>query len=142
AQAAEHYENSCSVVATARVGENSHGVWIAGALLPDITPATVQRIMACKLSGDWRPHLDRPGWREFVAARRGPVPGVPMAGRAAGVGVADGQLVASSVPVELVVGERTSVVSQHKDIQPAGSRDVVAALGRRVRVAQLRGVVA
>lgn len=142
AQAAEHYENSCSIVATARVGENSHGVWIAGALLPDITPATVQRIMACKLSGDWRPHLDRPGWREFVAALLVPVPGFPMARRAASVEVADGQLVASSVPVELAVDEPTSFVSQHKDIQPAGSRDVVAALSRRVRVAQLRGVVA
>src|SRR5690606_25622233 len=102
----------------------------------------VQGIMACKLSGDWRPHLDRPGWREFVAALLVPVPGFPMARRAASVEVADGQLVASSVPVELVVDEPTSFVSQHTDRQPAGSRDVSAAPRRRVRVAQLRGVVA
>lgn len=107
-QAQEHYDNSCSVVATARVGENQHGVWIAGALLPDVTPTQLRKIMACRLSGDWRSHLDRPGWREFVAALLVPVPGFPMARVAPSVEVADGQLVASTVPVRFTALEQSS----------------------------------
>jgi hypothetical protein len=73
----KHYDNSCSVVATARVGENSRGVWIAGSLLPDVTPEQVRRMMALQLSGDWGPHREKPGKRELVAALLVPVPGFP-----------------------------------------------------------------
>lgn len=72
-----HYDNSCSVVATARVGENSRGVWIAGALLPDVTPEQVRRMMALQLSGDWGPHREKPGKRELAGALLVPVPGYP-----------------------------------------------------------------
>lgn len=99
-EAQEHYDNTCSVVASVRVGENDKGVWVAGALLPDIESAQLQRIMNCRLSGDWRPHLDRPGWRELAAALLVPVPGFPMARSAPSVELSDGQLVASSMPVE------------------------------------------
>lgn len=73
----EHYDNACSVVATARVGENSRGVWIAGALIPGINAEQVSRMMACQLSGDWGPHRERPGKRELAAALLVPVPGFP-----------------------------------------------------------------
>lgn len=98
-KAAEHYDNTCSMVASVRVGENRNGVWVAGALLPDVTADQVRRIMACRLSGDWRPHLDRPGWRELVAALLVPVPGFPMARSAPSVQLSNGEMVASSVPV-------------------------------------------
>lgn len=75
----EHYDNSCSVVATARVGENARGVWIAGALVPGVTVEQVTRMMACQLSGDWGPHREKPGKRELVAAHVVPVPGFPVA---------------------------------------------------------------
>ena len=102
-QAADHYDNTCSIVATVCVGENKHGVWMAGALLPDVSPEQVRRVMACRLSGDWRPHLDRPGWREFVAALLVPVPGFPMARTSPSMSLVDGQLTASSIPVNFVV---------------------------------------
>lgn len=108
-QASEHYDNSCSIVATARVGENRNGVWMAGALMPGLAPATLQRIMACKLSGDWRAHLDRPGWREFVAALLVPVPGFPMARKTSSLRMDEGQLVASSVPVMLAVSNESNI---------------------------------
>lgn len=73
----EHYDNSCSVVATVRVGENDRGVWIAGAVLPDVTPEQIRRMMACQLSGDWGPHRERPGKRELAGALLVPVPGFP-----------------------------------------------------------------
>lgn len=73
----DHYDNSCSVVATARVGENRHGVWISGALLPDISAEQVRRMMALQLSGDWGPHREKPGKRELAGALLVPVPGFP-----------------------------------------------------------------
>lgn len=77
----EHYDNACSVVATARVGENSRGVWISGALMPGVNADQVSRMMACQLSGDWGPHRERPGKRELAAALLVPVPGFPTAQR-------------------------------------------------------------
>lgn len=73
----QHYDNSCSVVATARVGENAKGVWIAGAVLPDVTADQVRRMMTLQLSGDWGPHREKPGKRELAGALLVPVPGFP-----------------------------------------------------------------
>lgn len=94
----DHYDNSCSIVATARIGENKHGVWVAGALLPDVTPAQITRMLACQLSGDWRKHREKPGWRELVGALLVPVPGFPTAARHS-VRLDHGELVASTVPM-------------------------------------------
>src|SRR5690554_2561072 len=96
--AMEHYDNTCSAVITARVGESSRGVWLAGALLPGVTPAQVTRILACAISGDWRPHPEKPGMRELAGALLVPVPGFPVEARA-NVRLDHGELVASSVPV-------------------------------------------
>src|SRR5690606_41158377 len=94
----DHDENSCSVVAIVRNGENKHGVGVAGALLPDVTPAQITRMLACQLSGDWRKHREKPGWRELVAALLVPVPGFPTAAGHS-VRLDHGELVASTVPM-------------------------------------------
>jgi 2'-5' RNA ligase len=122
----DHYENSCSIVATVRIGENRMGVWVAGALLPDVTPAQVARMLACQLSGDWRPHREKPGMRELTAALLVPVPGFP---RATGptVQLDHGQLVASAVPVRWVhnsdvfVPEITAADTATADISDVGT---------------------
>jgi hypothetical protein len=36
-------------------GEDAHGIWIAGALRPDVTPEQVRAFRASAVSGDWRP---------------------------------------------------------------------------------------
>jgi hypothetical protein len=95
----EHYDNSCSLFAAVNCGENSNGVWVAGALLPDVTAGQVARAMACSLSGDWRPLANRPGWRELAGALLVPVPGFRMARKGASVRYENGELVASAVPV-------------------------------------------
>jgi 2'-5' RNA ligase len=119
----EHYDNACAVVAKAVVGENQHGVWIAGALEPSVTADQVSRMLACRLSGDWAPHPERPGWTEFVAALLVPVPGFPMARSAPSVRVTDGALVAAAVPVRLV-SATTDVTStpDGADLRPALER--------------------
>jgi hypothetical protein len=148
AKAAEHYDNTCSVVATACVGENEHGVWIAGALLPDVDVAMVRRMMACRLSGDWRTHLDRHGWREFVAALLVPVPGFPMARVAPSVEITEGELVASSVPVRLATSagevsvatlrqERVAELAQRVGRDAESRLSAVRARVRAQRIAEL-----
>ncbi len=119
----QHYDNACSVVAKARIGEDSHGVWIAGALEPGVTADQVSRMLACRLSGDWAPHPERPGWQEFVAALLVPVPGFPMARTTPSVRVSGGVMVASAVPVRLV----------HADTDVLPTADLSSALERIAR---------
>lgn len=97
----EHYDNSCSVLANVRIGESKKGyVWCAGALNAGAKPHQVAQALGCALSGDWQPHPDRPGMRDFISAHLVPVPGFPMARTQASVQYEDGALVASSVPVQ------------------------------------------
>lgn len=96
----EHYDNTCSVAANVRIGESADGaVWVAGAVAPFATGEQITRMLGCTLSGDWQPHPDKPGIREFVAALLVPVPGFAMARHAASVQYTEGALTASAVPV-------------------------------------------
>lgn len=97
--ALEHYDNSCSIAATIRIGESKHGVWVAGALVHGIEAKDLARLLGCQLSGDWRPHPERPGMRELTAALLVPVPGFAASGPT--VRIEDGQLVAASAPIKL-----------------------------------------
>lgn len=143
AVAREHYENSCSIVATACIGENRNGVWIAGALMPDITAAQVARILACQLSGDWRAHKERPGQREFAGALLVSVPGFPVANRGARVSLQGDALVASAVPVHFAgetecapsadIGESGGGVSSLASVRAA---DILSAKVGRDRVSR------
>lgn len=136
--AVDHYDNACSVVASACVGENQHGVWIAGSLMPGVSPSQVARMLACQLSGDWRPHRSKPGTRELCGVLLVPVPGFPVANRRMSVRTDGGQLVASSVP--MVYGE----------YEPNGNSAILTAAAilarevgrdRRTRAAELAGKV-
>lgn len=99
----EHYDNSCSVLANVRLGESKKGyVWFAGALNAGAKPHQVAQALGCALSGDWQPHPDRPGLRDFVAAHLVPVPGFPMARTQASVQYEDGVIAASSIPVRYI----------------------------------------
>jgi hypothetical protein len=100
----EQFENSCSIFGTARIGENGHGVWIAGAVLPSVTADMVDRAMACQLSGHWRPKDGVGGGVECFSALLVPVPGFAEGRRRPSVRYRDGALVASAVPVRF---ERT-----------------------------------
>lgn len=70
--AAAHYDNTGSVVADVAVGEDAHGIWVAGVLRPDADPDVLQ---AASLSGDWR---TIGGSYELVAALGVNVPGFPI----------------------------------------------------------------
>jgi hypothetical protein len=98
-----HYDNSCSIAAVVRVGESRQhkAPWVAGAIMP-MSTADFQRFQACQLSGDWAPHRERRGWKEFVASLAVPVPGFARSTNVAAVRVDDNSVVtASSVPIML-----------------------------------------
>jgi hypothetical protein len=98
-----HYDNACTVVGKVRVGETAEGLpWVAGALEPGVTPDQVSRMLACRLSGDWQPHSDRPGWDELVACLLVPSPGFPMGRTGPTITKNREALVASSMPVRFV----------------------------------------
>lgn len=75
AGAQRHYEVTGHVVADVACGEDAFGIWVAGALRPNVSPAKVREMRAAPLSGDWR----RVGGNlELVAALSVNVPGFPI----------------------------------------------------------------
>jgi hypothetical protein len=118
----EHYDNACSVVATARVGENARGVWISGALIPGVDASQVARMMACQLSGDWGPHREKPGKRELAAALLVPVPGFPTRSRS--FTIQGGELARTVTPVRF--GSHAGVV------EPVGMKAAVNKMAAQV----------
>ena len=72
----KHYDDTRSAVADVHAGEDMFGIWIAGALRPDITPTQIRALRAATPSGDWRPISGR---LELVAVLEVNVPGFPVA---------------------------------------------------------------
>ena len=69
-----HYENTGTVVADVVAGEDSHGIWVAGAVR-NLQPDQLRALRSAPLSGDWR----RIGNQlELVAALAVNVPGFPV----------------------------------------------------------------
>lgn len=87
AEAVRHYDDTASAIADVHAGEDSHGIWVAGALRPGTTPEQIRALRASAPSGDWRPIKGR---LELVAVCQVNVPGFPIA-RAR---VASGQVLA------------------------------------------------
>lgn len=73
--AAAHYEHTGRAVADVAAGEDSHGIWVAGALRPDVSEDQVRALRASPLSGDWR---RIGGSLELVAVLAVNVPGFPI----------------------------------------------------------------
>jgi hypothetical protein len=73
--AAQHYDHTGAVVADVAVGEDAHGIWVAGALRSDVDEHTAARLRASALSGDWRRVS---GGLELVALLAVNVPGFPV----------------------------------------------------------------
>lgn len=76
ADAVKHYDDTLSAVADVSAGEDRFGIWVSGALRPDLTPSQVRAFRASSPSGDWRP-ID--GRLELVAVCAVNVPGFPVA---------------------------------------------------------------
>ena len=75
AAAMAHYDNTGHAVADVAIGEDSHGIWLAGAVRPTATDEQVHQLRASAVSGDWRPVGSR---MELVAALCVNRPGFPI----------------------------------------------------------------
>lgn len=70
-----HYEDTGTVAAYVRAGEDKYGIWVAGVMAPGTTEEDRVRLRATPLSGDWR--RIRGGF-ELMAALAVNVPGFPV----------------------------------------------------------------
>lgn len=52
--ASEHYEDPDAAVAKVFAGEDEHGIWVSGWVLPYAKPERVQQLKDLDVSGDWR----------------------------------------------------------------------------------------
>lgn len=70
-----HYDNTGSAVADVAAGEDSIGIWVAGAVRSNLTAEKLRELKAAALSGDWRKVR---GNFELMAALAVNVPGFPI----------------------------------------------------------------
>jgi len=79
--ALEHYDDAGTAVAAVNIGEDGHGIWVAGALLPGVDDQRIAQLRLSPLSGDWR-RVD--GNLELIAALAVNTPGFPVLRASAG----------------------------------------------------------
>jgi hypothetical protein len=122
--AAEHYDNTGAAVADVAVGNDAHGIWVAGAVRPGADPLKVYELQAAgQVSGDWR---RIGGELRLVGLLAVNVPGFPVPKMRARV--------ASGEPQALVAAGRPTVAwgrSQEQTERDA-VRIVMRMLSRRV----------
>lgn len=101
--AAAHYDNTGTMVAACNVGEDGIGIWLAGSMLPDVSPELRTRFSLARVSGDWR--QPKPGsGLELIAALSVPNPGFPVR-QSAELLAADRMALAASGLVKADAGE-------------------------------------
>jgi 8-oxo-dGTP pyrophosphatase MutT (NUDIX family) len=103
-----HYDHTGTQAAVVRVGEDAHGIWVAGAVLPFVTHEDRLRLSLSSFSGDWR---EVRGGAELIAALAVNSPGFPLSARKTGT---DGRLFALTA-AGFFPPEEPEVASIHGD---------------------------
>lgn len=75
AQVRDHYAHTGAEIAYVRAGEDRHGYWVAGSLLPGLSDEQMVQVRAMTLSGDWR---GTDAGVEFIVPLAVPVPAIPV----------------------------------------------------------------
>ena len=99
--AVKHYDDTHSAVADVHAGEDAHGIWVAGALRPDVDAAKIRTLRASAPSGDWRPINGR---LELVAVCQVNVPGFPVARARVASGYVTALVAAGAAPLARMKG--------------------------------------
>lgn len=136
AAATAHYDDTGTAVVDVRAGEDQFGIWLAGALRPDVTPEQIRALRASPISGDWR-KVD--GNLELVAALAVNVPGFPVIPRPNGM-VASGEL--TSLVATGIVLDAPVVAGGAPASAPGLDADDLAALRRLAKREREREAVA
>lgn len=127
-QAAAHYDNTATAVADVTAGEDAYGIWVSGALRPDLDPGQIRGLMASDVSGDWR----RIGsGLELVAVLAVNVPGFPKIR----VREVEGLVASLSIPAydgESCGGQLSETAQQMIDDRTAQRREQMQEITQRV----------
>jgi 2'-5' RNA ligase len=94
--AVKHYDDTMSAFADVVAGEDQHGIWVAGALRPEVTAGQLRAARASSPSGDWRPIN---GKLELVAVCQVNVPGFPVVEARVASGEVVALVAAGTVPL-------------------------------------------
>lgn len=54
AAAMAHYDNTGTVAADVAAGEDAYGIWVNGAIRPDLSDSEIRALRSAPMSGDWR----------------------------------------------------------------------------------------
>lgn len=122
--AAEHYDNTGAAVADVAVGNDAHGIWVAGCVRPGADPLKVYELQAAgQVSGDWR---RIGGQLRLVGLLAVNVPGFPVPKMRARV--------ASGQPQALVAAGRPTVGAgmSQEELERWATRVVMRMLSRKV----------
>lgn len=76
-QSKAHYENTGVSAADVRASDGVLGIWVAGALRPNLSAAQAREMMGGKPSGDWR-QIKPGGPLELIGALEVNIPGYPV----------------------------------------------------------------
>lgn len=123
--ALEHYDDVCTAVAIVNAGEDAFGIWVAGALCPEIPDTAVAQLRWSPLSGDWR-RID--GNLELIAALAVNTPGFPVVRASAAPDEYDAVILASAP---------TNVIKTKRDAAQAVQR--VLSFARQERLNKILG---
>lgn len=74
--ATQHYDDPGAAVARVVAGENKHGIWVSGWMIPTAAPEAVEVFKSSPVSGDWR---RIGGSLELIAVCSVNAPGFPVA---------------------------------------------------------------
>lgn len=111
--ATAHYDHTGTAVADIAVGEDEHGIWMAGALRPDVSAVKARALRGACVSGDWR---DLNGNLEMVAVLTVNVPGFPIPKTNARLArVASGELEVVALTAAGVVRQAEKVEVEDED---------------------------
>lgn len=102
---AEHYDDTGAAAADVTAGEDAYGIWVAGALRPDLTEERVRELRGSTLSGDWR---NINGNLELVGLLAVNVPGFPVPRALVAAGSNDEPEILSLLAAG-IVGRRTEL---------------------------------
>jgi hypothetical protein len=128
-----HYDDTGTCVAIVAAGEDEHGIWLSGALVPEATAEQVAMLRRSPLSGDWRRHGDE--GLDLIAVLAVNTAGFPAPVTASGgmrqLAVDGGEcvsLVASGPAGGDETSKETGVVGEAADAGAAGAEPVTQAI--------------
>jgi len=110
AEAVKHYDDTASAIADVHAGEDSYGIWVAGALRPSAQPEQIRALRASAPSGDWRPIR---GGLELVAVCQVNVPGFPIARARVASGAVMALVAAGALPLARMKADPTAELNAH-----------------------------